>query len=327
MRSRILKPQTTPSFTLRIQFIVILLSLACTLPGYCQTPALAVIIPDETRVVNTFRDYRKLDEEYQFLSMVHLLPGEYKLPVQKESYLLEIIEKVEYGPERNAYFPQNPASMTSTSNDGETFLFEIVQEIPIEGENLEITIRFSNIRIQDDGIEPASITLDEPYLSTELYMAGRMIVGQEEEYFFYASETYESLPLYQFDVQLENGQSVQLYLRWQIPFCGSGPAALVYAVVDIEEGHVIQDNYWKLIYSAIHHNWDEKFWVLFDQPLGDAYGIAVFTRNVYNVEPREVYTLDANLQPLRTIPLIDITKSETDSLPALSGIKGFGGYE
>ena len=86
--------------------------------------------------------------------------------------------------------------------------------------------------------------------------------------------------------------------------------------MEIEEGPVIQTDYWHLVYAADHHNWSERYWVLFDAPIGETCGIAAFAgESPYD---RKVYTLVCDLLPLRYIGVIDYSIELTEHLPPVS---------
>lgn len=287
----------------------------------------ALSVPDQTAVVGVFGEFRTLEEEYQLLSKVYFKTGDFALPLMSGSYPLSIIEKVEFGPERIAGIPQKEGTLTverTTYNKNVNVSYSYKQDVEIGERVLHLTWDYFNVDLVNGKPETEKMILEEPYLSKGFYMTGEF--EGEEEWLKFASETYEALSAYLVDVALENGQSVKLYTRWQQPMAGSGPANLVYAEVDIQEGQVKQSNYWKLVYSASHHNWDERFWILFDKPLNGAYGIAVFRRNVFAEEPQQVYTLDANLQPLRQIAIQKITWGEIDAIPYPSSVMEWERY-
>jgi len=118
----------------------------------------------------------------------------------------------------------------------------------------------------------------------------------------FSSCTYELLPLWEINVESEGGRRVRLEQRYQPPLAGSGPANLIHGEAWLPEGSIVQGDYWKLVYSAEHHNWNEKFWVLFDEPLGDIYGLAVYEMSIFGGTDRMEY-LDEKLDPFQTFTL------------------------
>jgi len=272
-------------------------------------------IPENTVAVSVFEESRTLEEEYSFLSMVYFRAGEHELPLGSGTYPLDIIERFEFGPERDPLVPEGPGEIIARSSGNPVNRVEwtFEQDFEFRDTTLTITIDYLWTNIADGRPDKDTIVFDEPFLSQQMYMLGVTRVGVRVDIIRFASLSYASLPLYRVDFTLEGGQSLRLYQRWQPPMAGSGPANLVYAEVDIDEGRVTEDNYWNLVYSADHHNWDERYWVLFDPPLGEAYGVAAFAGG-FEQKP-QVYTLDADLQPLRQIPLLNFEKRPVETLP------------
>ena len=172
-----------------------------------------------------------------------------------------------------------------------------------------------SVEIIDDTPSPETIVLNEPYLSTDFFMQGRMQVGYRIDVIQFASETYEGLPLYTIDLALEDGQSIQLHQRWRPAMAGTGPSNLVFGDVNILEGSVQQSDYWKLVYASGHHNWDEVFWVLFDPPFDDTYGVAIEGGEFLGDSAAQVYTLDEDFYPLRYIGVESITRDLVTAEP------------
>ncbi len=284
-------------------------------------------IPNNTAVVAMFDENRSLEKEYQILSKVYFKAGEYSFPSEYGTYPLSLIDRVEFGPERKTGIPQKDGTLTAkwtVFGTLQSIGYTYEQDIDFEGKTFHLKWDFININIFTGNLEKDRLVLEEPYLSKGIYMIGQW--EDQEDWIRYASETYSIFPPYLLDVQLESGQSVKLYYRWWMPMAASGPAKLVYADVDILEGTAKQTDYWKLVYSALHHNWDEKFWVFFDRPLEGAYGIAVLRRNAYPGETPQVYTLDANLKPLRQIAIEKMTWSKIDTIPYPSSVWGWDRY-
>ncbi|HPA46713.1 MAG TPA: PEP/pyruvate-binding domain-containing protein [bacterium] len=272
-------------------------------------------IPQNTRVVGVFQEGRILEQEYEYLSSIDLVAGDHAMPLESGTYSFDLVNRFEFGPERRILQPLTPGILTvkMLGNPINRVEFRFDQDFDLDGQALSLFIDYLSVNLVDGKPNPETIVFDEPFLSQNLYMLGRIQVGVRIDFLRYASETYASLPLYKIDLALENGQSVHLYQRWQPAMAGTGPANLVYAQVDIEEGYVEQGSYWNLVYAADHHNWNEKFWVLLDTPIGETYGLAVLTGETdYD---REVYTLDCNLQPLRYIGIEGFQKDITEHLP------------
>lgn len=265
-------------------------------------------IPEGTIAGGVFQEGRSLQDEYDLLSMIYFQPGVHAIPLAAGTYPLDLIQRFEFGPNRIVAKPLDSGSVKVEIAAGNpasaNFRFE--QNFDADGTTISLFIDNLWCNLIDGKPENEELVFDEPFLSHDLYMLGQMKTEYQSIFLKFASLGYDSLPLYQVKLSLEGNQSIQLYQRWQPALAGTGPAKLVYAITDIQEGKIIQSDYWQLVYSAEHHNWNEKYWILFDSPLNGAYGISVITEDFpYRAE---VYTLDENREPLRRIEVISIEK-------------------
>jgi hypothetical protein len=273
-------------------------------------------IPEGTTVTGVFQEGRSLQDEYDLLSIIYFQSGVHKIPLTPGHYPLSLIQRFEFGPDRKIAQSQDSGAVTVEIAEGNPVSANIhfEQNFELDGTTVALSIDNLGCNLTDGKPENEELVFDEPFLSRDLYMLGK--IRTEYQYIFlkFASPSYESLPLYRLDLTLEGGQSIQLYQRWQPALAGTGPAKLVLALAHLQEGNAIQTSYWRLIYSAEHHNWNEKFWALFDAPLGEAFGVAVLTEDYPS--RAEVYTLDQNFEPLRPIEVLSVEKKlYTGSFP------------
>ncbi len=275
-------------------------------------------IPEGTRVVGVFQEQRGVEIEYDMLAVLTFNSGDFQLPLAVGEYPLDIVNEILYTPDRMQIQPLDDGKVIVTTQSGSTdkFIYKFEQNFDVDGNELYLTWTLPSIQMHTAPVEQETFILNEPYLSQDFYMYGRMQVGKRFDYIVFASETYQGLPLYILDVVLEDSQSIQLHQRWLPAFAGTGPSNLVFADVNILEGQVQQNNYWYLVYSAEHHNWDEVYWVLFDPPLnGDTYGVAVIIGDSFIQGDETVYTLDEYHEPLRYINVQSLTREEVQNPP------------
>ncbi len=279
--------------------------------------SITIRIPENQKAVGVFQEFRELRDEYELLSLVLFKSGDHVIPAAVgETFPSDLIARFEFGPQRTVAEPQGPGEFRTETTPWDPNALILTFEQSFKALEKAITLKFVlYLIIQSDGtLKPDLFVIDDEYLDSNLFLEGTVQQGDVTQYLRFGSVGYESFPLWRIDVQLEDGQSLKLYQRFQVPMAGSGPAQLVYAEGEIQEGSFQQSYYWRLVYSAGHHNWDEKFWVLFGQPLGGAYGVAVIT--VEFPFSASAYTLDQNLNPLRTVGVLKYTKAETnDPIP------------
>lgn len=298
-----------------------------------ELPDVKLIIPDNAVLAAVFMDGRSLQDEYSLLSLLRFKPGEYTLPTRVSELEMNLIESIEYTPERIVLTPTTNGIMSveiyeiggpipravgpEMLQSGERSIQFIYKQrflLP-DGQQLDVTL--SNLQTFYDpaGGELPDFVLTEDFISSRFLYADAMPSGGDyNRAIRFASITYQTLPLYKHTVEFDDGNALELYRRHQPPFAGSGPANLVYAVARYQGRVIHQSDYWKLVYAAVHHNWDEKFRVLFDAPIGSVMGIDVETFTFDQKTPA-VYLLDANLNRIQELPVRQYTVEEVDRLP------------
>lgn len=285
-------------------------------------------VPEGTSVAGVFQETRSLQDEYNLLSVIELQSGVHAIPLAAGNYPMNIIRRFEFGPDRAIAQPVDAGTVNVeiVAGNPSSANFRFEQKFDAGGTVISLFIDNLWCNLIDGKPGKEEQVFDEPFLSRELYMMGEIRTPYQSIFLQFASPSYESLPLYRVELSLENDRSIQLYQRWQPALAGTGPARLVYAAVQLNGGNAVQTSYYKLIYSAEHHNWNEKYWILFDAPLGGAYGIAVFAEDFpYRAE---VYTLDPNREPLRQIEVISVSKQLfTGDFPPRSSIPSWSEYK
>lgn len=229
------------------------------------------------------------------------------LPIQPGTYTLNLIERFEFGPKRELLLPADAGRLTVEKIEGyyTYYLFTYTQSFFFGEEEIALTLSDFKVFVTDGKLETHTLVFD-PDTVMYLDLWGR----RGEQSVRYASATHDTLPLFLSDVVLEGGHRLRLYQRWRAIRHGSTPARLVYADILLEGQSLTQDRFWNLEYSCKRHNSDEEYLVLFDTPLQGAVGIVVKTLYQDGLG-LQVYTVDANLQPLRYYTVSTYTKEET----------------
>lgn len=278
-------------------------------------------------MAGVFQEGRSLQDEYDLLSVIEFQSGDHEIPLAAGEYPLDLIRLFEFGPGRKIAQPLHAGFVKVEISAGNpaSVQFRFEQNFDADGTAVSLFIDNLGCNLTGGQPDPVERVFDEPFLSRELYMLGQIRTPYQFIFLRFSSTSYACLPLYRVELALEGNQFIQLYQRWQPALAGTGPAKLVYAALNIHEGNAIQANYWKLVYSAEHHNWNEKYWILFDSPLGDVYGISVLTEDYpYRAE---VYALDKNRDPIRPIELLSIEKQRyTGLFPPVSFIEDWRCY-
>jgi hypothetical protein len=125
----------------------------------------------------------------------------------------------------------------------------------------------------------------------------------------YRSCTFATLPRFRITADVEGGDSVVLYKRYLKPLMGSGPAAVVRAEIDLDGEQRIVEDYFKTAYAADLHNFNERYLVVLDPPIGSTHGIH-FEETNQNDPPAAIDLLDSGLAPAGQRNLTGYTDEE-----------------
>jgi len=144
------------------------------------------------------------------------------------------------------------------------------------------------------GEEPKGYNVDY----TQVSILGFLDNGEDylTEKQAYRSCTFTTLPRYRITADLEGGDSVVLYKRYLKPLMGTGPAAVVRAEIDLDGEQRIVEDYFHTAYCADLHNFNERYLVVLDPPIGSVHGIHLEESND-NDPPTAVDLLDDDLAP------------------------------
>jgi hypothetical protein len=131
----------------------------------------------------------------------------------------------------------------------------------------------------------------------------------------------EHLPLWLVDVEFADGSRAHLEERFQELTMGTGPAALVKGTVTLGANEVTVTDYWRLVYTAGHHNDTPRpeHWVIFE-PAVDVAGVgrarALAVAQGFKGETPQARLLDASFNDLAQLPIVSfVRRKEGDPLP------------
>lgn len=286
-----------------------------------QVEKVTLNIPNNVRMASTFNMSRTIREEYGVHSMIHLIQGLHSLPIESGEYELNLIERFEFGPQRIAAIPQGPgiikAETLSPSVNNVIMQYEYNQTFLIQNKNFTLTIQ--GIQVENENKSRYEIYFDNELIINQLYTVGKFEGGSYEDSIDYKTPGDNKGRINLHELVLENGQRIKLYENIRHRLLGTGfvYANLVYADLLIGGESIRENDYWNLVYTAQGHCWNAKFWVLFKQSIGDAYGVAVLTTTKQwgAITEAEVFLLDSNLEHLRKLEIVSYTKDEVEKIP------------
>ncbi len=241
------------------------------------TPTLFVDVPEDLDLCGAFVVGRKPQETYELKSRIRLPAGEYELPTTQRITHYDLVESVEFGPERVLGEPASPGRFRFSrigTPASPVFEFDYEQSFLLP-DGRELILRFSRLRF---GV-PARNGAGSRRTLSDLLASGLVSVDAtlEEENqaplaVEYRSCTYDTLPLWHVEVLTEEGPRFRMTERFAPveDITATGPAALVKAelILDAEsEELMVVEDYWRLVYTAGRHNLGVRYWVLLDEPV------------------------------------------------------------
>ena len=271
-----------------------------------------IFIPAGTCSANGFKEFATLPYEYSHRARIEFVTGTHALPVDSPTAEANWIAALEWGRQGHFATPLGPGVITL--NDQPQYLrYSYGQRFLADELVLDITLESLTFRKSGDGLESSLITFDETFLAYQLYMHATYDEGGPwPEYMQFGSCEYPLLQLWQLDFAWGEG-SADLYLRWTPPAAGSGPARLVSATAELLGQMRQVDSFWDLVYSADHHNWNERFWVLFRQPIDDVHGLELRAGS-FGSESTVGY-LDASFKVVATATADRFVRTQIGELP------------
>jgi hypothetical protein len=204
---------------------------------------------------------------------------------------------------------------------------------------------FQSIQVFEvEGRPPIQVSVDNIFLlldgSRKLDLDPRAFTYAINPYLFFSSVEFDPtpfgkspllpcdldhLPHYTIDVAFDTGDRVHFEERFQILEEGTGPAELKLAEVELAGTARRVDSYWRLVYTAGHHN-DQpppEHWAVFDEPI-DYEGFEVWALSVsqgFEEEGPRAVLLDANYEEILELGIESFTRLR-DGINELEFVRG-----
>jgi hypothetical protein len=247
-----------------------------------------------------------IDGEYLTKGRVTFSAGLFRLPRDQASFELDWIEKVELGPDKTEPTPVGAGVFTrtieGTADDG-IYWYEWAQAYDLGGQSY--TLVFKTGFTVTGGVAAEQVkTFDDAFISTaDMYSPmDFMLTAEYQDRRTHAFTTclhtlYRDVP---YDVTVENGDTMHMdqKFRWG-DLCKICPAEIVGAEFDRGQDKRVVTDFFRLAHVAGQHNWNQKFIVMFDQPVGTAHGLLMdetsMTAGTYQMQ-----YLDAELNVIDT---------------------------
>ena len=278
------------------------------LPG--QSALLRIHTPQTLTMCGGWREGFDLRRELDEQTVLTLPAGDVEIAFDALQTTPPLFGDLNFGPSLAATTATGEGTMyIEPLGDGGMVRVMLEREYALDNRLIQITLALSNIQTGEFDLR----RLDESALTSQLVMTGQLRDATSGELLSRLRLVpcgLSTLPLVRFDIQLEGNRQVVLLQRRERDDGLSGLATLLSAHVTLPEGSVTVSDYGHLVYAADRHHWNEKFWVRFEQPLGDVHGLGIYQHYTGSGEPQ--YTaelLDASLNTLRALVVESVTRT------------------
>ena len=254
---------------------------------------------------------RTAAEELALRGRLVFRPQTLSLPRDADSFQADLIDAVNLtGPDPFAAQPDGPGEITHEYQQqvwGYIHYYTYTQAFHAGDRPFRVEATFS-FRYRDGIADPEELVFDADQVGeepqgynadyTQVSILGFLDAGEDylTEKQAYRSCTFNTLPSYRITATLDGGDSIVLYKRYLKPLMGSGPAAVVRTEIDLDGEQRVVEDYFHTAYAADLHNFNERYLVVLDPPVGAIHGVH-FEETNDNDPPTAVDLLDADLAP------------------------------
>ncbi len=226
-------------------------------------------VEQDSVLCGQFMDFREPAEEYSLKAAVHLKPQQLVLPVEGEINI-ELIDSISFGPQQIQLYAESAPQwqrQSAEQNGKTTYKFYYCNSFAGSGIQAEICWQTSGYELAGS-YTPAKIVINEDQISN-LRNNWSMTVSEagKDNDIRLSSCSYDKFTSYRRTAVLAGGEKITMDVKAYPSIIGSYNAALV--SVTYEDGEFIyaDNDYFRLVYAAEHHNLREKLMFVFDHPI------------------------------------------------------------
>ena len=262
-------------------------------------------------------------EELELKSTVRLRAGTIALPTLEDRFEAELFEEVLVGPDGLVAVPQGRGEFVVgriPGVDDTTYRFTYAQSFALpDGRDFGLSI-VSPLLYHARGDEPIQFSAGLP-IQFFTALKGRESLQATVEgvpLIRYGSCDYPDLSEWNVEFQLDDGTRWALRERFDeaASLFDTAPAAVVRAELTDGDLRTTTTDYFRLIYSALRHNTEIRYWIVLDppQPLGaEPTPVRIVellaTDAEFRPQPSALYR-GVDLQPLRPVGVVKFSREE-----------------
>jgi hypothetical protein len=254
-----------------------------------------------------WRESRTLEQELAAKAKLHIAAGKYALPDATGSYPFALPVCFEFpgGAAAPSFAGPGQITLTQSTRAPNVYITDRIKQPLSLGASTSWSFQGSLSLRSTVGVQPAPLVLDGSGLvgafAENSTFQGLQLCSSEAcagavSDLGFDSCNPETYTLYRSTVTFDGGQAIFDVRIQSLPGGISESPVFVLATGTLDAVAFEQRDYWKLVYSASHHQFSRSFAVLFDSPINGACGIKVTSLDPYNgAQPPQVYTIHCDL--------------------------------
>ncbi|MCZ6792912.1 MAG: hypothetical protein O7J95_04785, partial [Planctomycetota bacterium] len=262
----------------------------------------AIDVAPSVTMCARFQDDRPPYDEYRLKSRVQLAAGRIELPARAVHVFADVIERLEFGPDRQVLEPLNSGLFELNVRFGRFWSWDYTQDFDLDGQPFRV--RFSKIFNVERGEFEWSIDEDTP---GSIFIFGEDWRADPPDLVQYGSCHQRDNTLWEITAEFEGGDRARFLKRFDEPVAGSAPVVLTLGEARLAGVEYSETSYWRLVYAAAHHNFFEHFVLVFDPPItvGETSGVAgLQLREEFRGTPAAAALVDEEFNVLRTLEVL-----------------------
>ncbi len=259
----------------------------------CPTPGTdCIVVPTELALCGHFMENRSSEDELASKVRLTIAATTFAVPHEAGDHVVPaLVGAGEVSADRGALTPIGPTASYEVGVPQAGYVSRVYTQELARGD-ARYRLRF--------GVEEGGALLDD-FVSRGTYALFEALDPSTPLVAQLGSCTGSTLEPWQIRGDLPDGGRFTIDYGYWPRFYGSSPMFMTRGEVTLGGETAVVTDYFRLVYAGHHHNWNNQFWILFEQPLTyaghEVHGLWLDQADA-GPELDAVHTLDAARQPL-----------------------------
>jgi len=260
-----------------------------------------LLVEADLPVCGQFIENRDIYTERELGTKITLTGQDIILPFEGELPSISLIDQVSFGPEKHhlkrIHDPIWTREIFTDSQGTSHYLFTYTEKFTKEDISATVSHTFQSSFVEGS-LTVDGFVINEDSIS-DLHNKWDMEVSISGESFpiRLSSCNYDNLPTYRRTATILSKYNISMDVKYYPAMIGTGNASLVSARMSFEKTSFTIDDYFRLTYSAAHHNWNEHLMVAFKKTAQQDIGGVIFEEPYpYESAPAILHILNKDME-------------------------------